>query len=173
MSSPGGFPQEAPKNFAKLRTFSEPPKFFEVFFQNFFRRLFNRSGPPPFPDAACRRLSVAGRSPPGVGPCGLRRSSFPKASAKLRTFSEPPKNPPEKSPYLTSVNQKHPQKPRIRTGTALKPPLPGSRWPRGGRHAARAAPRRIPPPGSGLIADRQPLQSGKRKEKKETADTVE
>ena len=149
----GWLPSGSAEKLCKVTNFFGTAKIFRSFFQNFFfegfsiARFLSPSRTPP------ARLSVAGRSPPGVGPRGLRRSSFPKASAKLRTFSEPPKNSPEKSPDLTPVNQKRPEKPRIRPGTALKPPLPGSRWPRGERDAAVPAPRRIPPPESGLIAD--------------------
>ena len=96
MSSPGCFLvffRKRRKTSQSYGLFPEPPNFFGVFSKLFFRG-FRRT----VPRGTAPRL---GRAPSRAVPDGLRRPSFPKATAKLRAFPEPPKYFPGKFPILT------------------------------------------------------------------------
>ena len=86
MFSPGCFLvffRKRRKTLQSYGLFPEPPNFFGVFSKLFFEASGGRSRGERLPGSAGR--------PPGAVPDGLRRPSFPKATAKLRAFPEPPK----------------------------------------------------------------------------------
>ena len=127
MSSPGCrrklFLPEAPKNFAKLRAFSETSKFFRSFFQNFF---FAASGGRSRGDGSPAR--------PGALPGGPGRPPppfLPESDREVTSFFRTSKTFPRKIPDFNIILRKSPQNRPEKPG---KSPARGRRreWKEGG-----------------------------------------